>query len=146
MLKRSWRLLLTLLSLQLGSVAAADELAVQWQESVSDSGYSAVKSDGSARFYLELLPTLAQFGTTRQAAAALQQRLQGFGLTAELSERGYSFNYTDVLPCRALLSYFDGTQYLCCRICGDVTKDDFVRLYQNAARRLGLKAALELQH
>ncbi len=126
----------------IADAAAAPVLELPWQESVSENGFYAARGDGKARFSLELIPAMAQFATTRDTASALMGRLQGFGLQPQLAERGYSFSYTDALPCQALLSYFDGSQYLFCRICGELNTADFARLYDKAALQLRLQARL----
>ena len=133
--------LLTALLL-LGS-AGAEPLDPAWQIDAQELRWSAVKTDGTARFALELLPAAAQLATTRDSALALMEQLQGFDLQPVLPERGFTFSYTDGLPCQALVSYFDGSQYLSLRICGALFAEDFSRFYQEAAVKLRLQARLQ---
>lgn len=123
-----------------GSYQALDPA---WQVSAAERHYSAVKSDGTARFVLQLMPADAARATTREGAAALMQRLQGFDLKPVLAQRGYSFSYTDVLPCKGLLSYFDGASYLFTAACGLITAPEFEHFYREGAARLHLQQILQ---
>lgn len=119
-----------------GSYQALDPA---WQVSAAERHYSAVKSDGTARFLLQLMPADAARSTTREGAAALMQRLQGFDLKPVLAQRGFSFSYTDVLPCKGLISYFDGASYLFTAACGLITPEEFEHFYREGAARLHLQ-------
>lgn len=126
--------------------ASAQVLVPAWQRASSDSHFSAVRTDGTARFLLQLLPADAALATTRQAASALMQRLQGFELKPVLSQRGFSFSYTDVLPCKGLVSWLDGGYYLFTSACGLITAEEFENFYREGAVKLHLSRSVSKAH
>lgn len=103
---------------------------------------TVVKNDGSAKAFIRVMPAAAHLSTTKSYAQNVMDSYSGWGLTAQISRRGFSFNYVDNAPCAGLVTYFDGASYLMFGACGMISKDELFKAYSVAKKELGLDEAL----
>ena len=96
------------------------------------------KKDGSAKAFVQSLPAAAHLSTTKAYAQAGMDSYSGWGLTAQITRRGFSFQYVDNAPCAGLLTYFDGTSYLLFGACGLISQEEMTKAFSLAKRQLGL--------
>lgn len=104
----------------------------------SERVVSLLKKDGSAKAFVQILPAAAHLSTTKAYAQDIMDSYAGWGLTAQIARRGFSFQYVDNAPCAALLSYFDGTSYLLFGACGVISQDEMTKAFSIAKLQLGL--------
>lgn len=100
------------------------------------------KDDGSARAYIQIMPAVAHLSNTKEYAQNVMDSYAGWGLTAQVARRGFSFSYVDNAPCTGLVSYFDGSSYLMFGACGLISKDELFKAYSIAKRELDLEEIL----
>ena len=100
------------------------------------------KSDGSAKAFVQILPAAAHLSTTKAYAQDVMDSYSGWGLTAQVVRRGFSFHYVDNAPCAALLSYFDGTSYLLFSACGFISADEMTKAFAIGRKQLGIDNTL----
>ncbi len=103
---------------------------------------TVVKNDGSAKAFIRVMPAAAHLSTTKAYAQNVMDSYSGWGLTAQIARRGFSFNYVDNAPCSGLVTYFDGASYLMFGACGLITKEELFKAYSVAKKELGLDEAL----
>lgn len=103
---------------------------------------TVVRNDGSAKAFIRVMPAAAHLSTTKSYAQNVMDSYSGWGLTAQISRRGFSFNYVDNAPCAGLVTYFDGASYLMFGACGMISKDELFKAYSVAKKELGLDEAL----
>lgn len=96
------------------------------------------KLDGSAKAFIQLMPPVPYLSTTKAYAQNVMDSYAGWGLTAQIARRGFSFQYVDNAPCAALVSYFDGASYLMFGACGLITSDELNRALFIAKQQLGI--------
>lgn len=96
------------------------------------------KLDGSAKAFIQLMPPVPYLSTTKAYAQNVMDSYAGWGLTAQIARRGFSFQYVDNAPCAALISYFDGASYLMFGACGLITSDELNRAFFIAKQQLGI--------
>lgn len=99
---------------------------------------SLMKADGSAKAFVQILPAAAHLSTTKAYAQDVMDSYSGWGLTAQIARRGFSFKYVDNAPCAGLLTYFDGTSYLMFGACGVISQDEMAKAFSIAKLQLGL--------
>lgn len=96
------------------------------------------KKDGSAKAFVQILPAAAHLSTTKAYAQDVMDSYSGWGLTAQITRRGFSFQYVDNAPCAGLLTYFDGTSYLLFGACGLISQEEMTKAFSLAKLQLGL--------
>lgn len=99
---------------------------------------SLQKKDGSSKAFVQILPAAAHLSTTKAYAQNVMDSYAGWGLTAQIARRGFSFQYVDNGPCAGLLTYFDGTSYLLFGACGLISKEEMTKAFSLAKLQLGL--------
>ena len=115
----------------------------QYVKSVGESSITYDKSDGSGYVSVQILPPRVSVNTTKEYALALMDSYQGFNLKAQVDLRGFSFNFVDNAPCSALLSYFDGSNYLLYKSCGNNDVKAQKHIFNEAKERLNLDKRLK---
>lgn len=96
------------------------------------------KLDGSAKAFIQVMPPVPYLSTTKAYAQNVMDSYAGWGLTAQIARRGFSFQYVDNAPCSALVTYFDGASYLMFGACGLITSDELNRALYIAKQQLGI--------
>ena len=76
--------------------------------------------------------------TTKAYAQSVMDSYGGWGLTAQIARRGFSFQYVDNAPCAGLVTYFDGSSYLLYGACGFISSEEMTRAFSLAKMQLDL--------
>lgn len=99
---------------------------------------SLQRKDGSGRAFVQIMPAASHLSTTKAYAQNVMDSYAGWGLTARIERRGFSFQYVDNAPCAGLLTYFDGTSYLLFGSCGLISQEELTKAFSLAKLQLGL--------
>lgn len=99
---------------------------------------SLQRKDGSGRAFVQIMPAASHLSTTKAYAQNVMDSYSGWGLTARIERRGFSFQYVDNAPCSGLLTYFDGTSYLLFGACGLISQEELTKAFSFAKLQLGL--------
>lgn len=100
------------------------------------------KTDGTAKAFMQIMPAAAHLNTTKAYAQDVMDSYAGWGLTAQIERRGFSFKYVDNAPCTGLISYFDGTSYLMVGACGFISQDELSKAFYLGKKELKIDEAL----
>ena len=100
------------------------------------------KKDGTAKAFVQVMPAAAHLSTTKAYAQNVMDSYAGWGLTAQIERRGFSFKYVDNAPCTGLVSYFDGTSYLIVGACGFMSQDEMTKAFYLGKKELKLDESL----
>lgn len=101
-----------------------------------------IKNDGTAKAFIQIMPAAAHLSTTKAYAQNVMDSYAGWGLSAQIERRGFSFKYVDNAPCSGLVSYFDGTSYLMMGACGFISQDELTKAFYLGKKELKLDEAL----
>lgn len=99
---------------------------------------SLQRKDGCGRAFVQIMPAASHLSTTKAYAQNVMDTYAGWGLTARIERRGFSFQYVDNAPCAGLLTYFDGTSYLLFGACGLISQEELTKAFSLAKLQLGL--------
>lgn len=99
---------------------------------------SLVRKDGKAKAFLQILAPAAHLSTTKAYAQSVMDSYSGWGLTAQIARRGFSFQYVDNAPCAGLVTYFDGSSYLLYGACGFISQDELTKAFSIAKMQLDI--------
>lgn len=99
---------------------------------------SLTRKDGKAKAFVQILAPAAHLSTTKAYAQSVMDSYAGWGLTAQIARRGFSFQYVDNAPCAGLVTYFDGSSYLLYGSCGFMTPEEMTRAFSLAKMQLDI--------
>ncbi len=99
---------------------------------------SLTRKDGKAKAFVQILAPAAHLSTTKAYAQSVMDSYAGWGLTAQIARRGFSFQYVDNAPCAGLVTYFDGSSYLLYGSCGFMTQEEMTRAFSLAKMQLDI--------
>ena len=99
---------------------------------------SLTRKDGKAKAFVQILAPTAHLSTTKAYAQSVMDSYGGWGLTAQIARRGFSFQYVDNAPCAGLVTYFDGSSYLLYGACGFISSEEMTRAFSLAKMQLDL--------
>ena len=99
---------------------------------------AATRKDGKAKAFVQILAPTAHLSTTKAYAQSVMDSYGGWGLTAQIARRGFSFQYVDNAPCAGLVTYFDGSSYLLYGACGFISPEEMTRAFSLAKMQLDL--------
>lgn len=122
---------------------ASDRTLDLYSKTIDETSITYDKNDGSGYVSVQILPPKASVNTTKEYALSLMDSYQGFNLKAQLDLRGFSFNFVDNAPCSALLSYFDGSNYLLYKSCGNNDVKTQKEIFKEAKEKLHLDKKLK---
>lgn len=101
-----------------------------------------IKKDGTAKAFVQIMPAAAHLSTTKAYAQNVMDSYGGWGLSAQIERRGFSFKYVDNAPCSGLVSYFDGTSYLMMGACGFISEDEVTKAFFLGKKELKIDESL----